>query len=165
MSEERPTFPIIPRAMRYIDPEDVIRRKLLHDEGVLIDQGLSGATDTGSMAGFLIEELCENPALVDTAAWIAFGIRNGMARLPGTVGSEGHAASLKLNSQTIERILTSWMFPIDANMFGQRIIACPPGWPKIDPLSGATPEDKSPIYCVATLEELADLKKIFTGLN
>src|ERR1017187_9455643 len=147
--------------MRFIDGNDNTRLTRLAAEGVISRDHLEKAV--GDHSVILIDVLVEHGGQFPTAPWIAWGIRQGLARMNRTKVTAAFVRERQLSEEGIKALLGAWVFPFAKNLYGQLMVACSPGWPKPEkalPYLGA-----NPVFCVATLSELAELHAAYAAVS
>ena len=146
--------------MRFHDLEDEGRLHAMVTSGAVSREPLEAAVGGRSVS--LLDALVEYESAFPPGPWIAWGIRQGKARLHGTTPARGFLRSLHFSETERDVLVENWYLPFGKNAFQQTLVAGVPGWEggpavQIVAQSGVVP-------CILTLRELGNLRKIYREL-
>ncbi len=147
--------------MRFFDARDDGRLGQLVAHGAIQREALESAVGERSVS--LLEVLLEYHALFPVGAWLASGVRQGLARIAGSPTTLGFLREGNFSEAQRERLLGDCFLPFARNAFDQTLVATVPGWT----VSASTRQLAAPatIDCILTLGELRALRAQYTLLG
>lgn len=113
----------------------------------------------GDHAVGLADALVAHGSKINPVPWIEFGVRGGLTRLSNTKVTAAFIRELKLTDDSVNLLLSSWVFPFAKNAYGQMLVAMMPEVPVA--ASALALCGPNPIRCVATLPEFGDLRAAY----
>lgn len=143
--------------MRFIIPADEERLNTLVVEGVFSREALEKAV--GDKSVVLIEAMVAHHQVIPIATWITWGLQQGLARLNRTKVTLAFIRDCKFSEAERSLLFDGWVFPFAKNAHNQLLVASAPGWP-VDTRAHAL-FGENPIFCVATLPELEELRATY----
>lgn len=143
--------------MRFLNPDDDKRLNRMVTEGAIVRETLEKAV--GDRTVSLIDALIEYRDRMPAAPWIAWGVRQGFTRVNGVRVTKAFVRDLGMDSAGLNALAKAWLLPFAKNAYGQLLVAAVPGYQAEGELVGRLGE--SPVLCVATFQELADLRDAY----
>lgn len=143
--------------MRFIDPSEEELLNRLVTEGAVNRDVLGKAV--GDRTVSLIEALAEHADQFPSPNWVAWGIRQGHARVNHTKVTPVFIRELKLSEDDAKLLAEAWFFPFARNDRKQMLVACVPGCRL--PVNASKVVGENPVLCIPTLLELRELHAEF----